>query len=54
MELLEESLKKNDSGSGSSGVWPTGGSPAKSDSHRKPLMFAGRSGYISISAIWNN
>jgi hypothetical protein len=53
MELLEESQKKS-GGSGSSGTWPASGSPAKSDSNRKPSMFAGRSRYISISTIWNN
>ncbi len=53
MELLEES-QKNSGGSGSSNSWPASGSPAKSDSHRKPSMFAGRSRYISISTIWNN
>ncbi|MBI3175152.1 MAG: recombinase family protein [Chloroflexi bacterium] len=53
MELLEESLKKS-GGSGSSGSWPASGRPAKSDSHRKPAMFAGRARYISISTIWNN
>lgn len=53
MELLEES-QKNSGGSGSSGSWPASGSPAKSDSNRKPSMFAGRSRYISISTIWNN
>lgn len=54
MELLEESLKKNDGSSGPSGSWPTSGNPAKSDSHRKPSLFSGRSGYISVSATWNN
>ena len=53
MELLEES-QKNSGGSGSSNSWPASGGPAKSDSHRKPSMFAGRSRYISISTIWNN
>jgi len=53
MELLEERLK-NSGGSGSSGSWPASSNPAKSDSHRKPSMFAGRSRYISISTIWNN
>jgi len=53
MELLEES-QKNGGGSGYSSPWPASGSPAKSDSHRKPSMFAGRSRYISISTIWNN
>ncbi len=53
MELLEES-QKNSGDSGSSGSWPVSGSPGKSDSHRKPSMFAGRSRYISISTTWNN
>jgi hypothetical protein len=54
MELIEESLKKNDGSSGSSDSWPTSGHPAKSNSHRKPSLFGGQSGYLSVSAFWNN
>ncbi|MBI5954866.1 MAG: recombinase family protein [Chloroflexi bacterium] len=54
MELLEESLKKDDGGPGSSGSWPKNGTPTKSDMHRKPSLFGSRSGYVSVRAIWNN
>jgi DNA invertase Pin-like site-specific DNA recombinase len=52
MELLQESMK-DDGDTGESGSWPVGGHPAKSNSTRKPSLFSGRSGYVSVSAIWN-
>jgi len=52
MELLEENLKSG-GGSGETGSWPVGGNSTKSNPTRKPSMFGGRSGCVSVSAVWN-
>lgn len=52
MELLQENLK-DDGNPGESGSWPVSGQLTKSNSTRKPSLFSGRSGCVSVSAIWH-
>jgi len=51
LELLEESLK-NGGEPGEPGPWPSGDPPRRSNPARKHSLFSGRSGFVSVSAIW--